>query len=111
MKKEERDRIMMSISQEQRDDYRHIIGEIRSERKAAAGRRVAIRELVASQKVAVPTHLREIVEAVIVRDETGPRVGEPAPDFCLKRLSSEERVRLSCFQGKQPVAMVFGSYT
>lgn len=111
MRKEERDRIMMSMSQEQRDDYRRIISEIRSERKAASERRVAIGELVASQKVAVPTHLRGVLEAMIERDETGPKVGEPAPDFCLKRLSSEERVRLSSFQGKQPVAMVFGSYT
>jgi predicted RNase H-like nuclease len=111
MRKEERDRIMMSMSQEHRDDYRRIISEIRSARKAASGRRVAIRALVASQGVAVPTHLREVVEAVIARDETGPKVGEPAPDFCLKRLSSEAQVRLSSFQGQQPVAMVFGSYT
>jgi hypothetical protein len=111
MRKEERDRIMMSMSQEQRDDYRCIISEIRSARKAASGRPVAIRELVASQKIAVPTHLREVVEALIARDETGPKVGEPAPEFSLNRLGSEEQVRLSSCRGQQPVAIVFGSYT
>jgi hypothetical protein len=38
-------------------------------------------------------------------------VGELATDFCLKRLGSKEQVRLSSFQGQQPVALVFGSYT
>jgi hypothetical protein len=111
MRKEERDRIMISMSQEQRDDYRRIIGEIRSASKAASGRRVTISEVVASQQVAVPMYLREVVETVIAQDETGPKVGEPAPDFCLKRLTAKEWVRLSSFQGKQPVALVFGSYT
>lgn len=37
--------------------------------------------------------------------------GDPAPDFELKKLGSQERVRLSDFKGKKPVALVFGSYT
>ena len=37
--------------------------------------------------------------------------GDPAPDFDLKVLKSEERVRLSSFTGNMPVALVFGSYT
>jgi len=111
MRKEERDRIMMHISDEQRAEFRRIISEIRVVRKATPGRRPAIRELVTSGKVDVPPLLREVVEALIERDETGPNVGELATDFCLKRLGSEERVRLSSFQGQQPVALVFGSYT
>jgi peroxiredoxin len=44
-------------------------------------------------------------------------VGEPAFDFELPLLDPEthrptgERVRLADFQGRRPVALVFGSYT
>ena len=47
----------------------------------------------------------------------GPAAGEPAPDFELALLGSdkdggeETRVSLSSFQGKKPVALIFGSYT
>jgi len=37
--------------------------------------------------------------------------GDVAPDFDLKVLKSEERIRLSSFAGNMPVALVFGSYT
>jgi hypothetical protein len=40
-----------------------------------------------------------------------PRAGDPAPDFELPRRGSFERVRLSSFAGKRPVALIFGSYT
>jgi peroxiredoxin len=39
------------------------------------------------------------------------RTGDPAPDFALKRLDSDEVVRLSTFAGKKPVALIFGTYT
>ena len=39
------------------------------------------------------------------------KAGDPAADFTLKRLHSEQTVRLSSFQGVKPVALVFGSYT
>jgi hypothetical protein len=44
-------------------------------------------------------------------------VGEPAPDFALRTADkkghpqSVEQVQLSSFHGKQPVVLVFGSYT
>lgn len=51
----------------------------------------------------------------------GPDVGKTAPDFKLKKLSTEksdkdkekkpEYVTLSSFRGKKPVVLVFGSYT
>ena len=49
------------------------------------------------------------------REKRAPAVGDPAPDFALKRLSESgkptgEDVRLSDLKG-QPVALVFGSYT
>ena len=37
--------------------------------------------------------------------------GEAAPDFSLAKLDKSETVRLSSFQGKEPVVLVFGSYT
>lgn len=39
------------------------------------------------------------------------KVGGAAPDFNLKMLDSQERVRLSSFAGKKPVALILGSYT
>lgn len=40
-----------------------------------------------------------------------PKVGEVAPDFALKTLDGAERIALSQFAGKQPVVLIFGSYT
>jgi len=37
--------------------------------------------------------------------------GNPAPDFNLKSVDGKRKVRLSSFQGKKPVALIFGSYT
>ena len=45
------------------------------------------------------------------RETLAPSVGTEAPDFILPRLGSGERVQLSSFQGKKPVALIFGSYT
>ena len=44
------------------------------------------------------------------------KVGDPAPDFALptvdqKGRPSSEQVQLSSFRGRQPVVLVFGSYT
>ena len=55
--------------------------------------------------------LRQAMKAVVVKDEMGPNVGEVPPDFNLKLVGSEERVRLSSFKGQRPVALIFGSYT
>jgi hypothetical protein len=38
-------------------------------------------------------------------------VGDAAPDFELQTVDGSAGVRLSSFRGKQPVALVFGSYT
>ena len=43
--------------------------------------------------------------------ESGVGVGVEAPDFELLPPSGKGAVRLSSFRGKQPVALVFGSYT
>jgi hypothetical protein len=39
------------------------------------------------------------------------RVGEMPPDFDLPAVDRKSRVTLSSFRGKQPVVLVFGSYT
>jgi hypothetical protein len=38
-------------------------------------------------------------------------VGDPAPDFSLLKLDKSERVQLSTLSQRQPVVLVFGSYT
>ena len=44
-------------------------------------------------------------------DARAPKVGDLAPDFELTDVSGEQQVRLSDFQGRMPVALVFGSFT
>src|SRR5271168_3303516 len=39
------------------------------------------------------------------------QVGDAAPDFTLKTVDGAKEVQLSSFRGKQPVVLVFGSYT
>ncbi len=48
---------------------------------------------------------------VMGRGEGTLKPGEPAPDFELPKLRSEQKVRLSQFRGRRPVALVFASYT
>jgi peroxiredoxin len=44
-------------------------------------------------------------------DALAPKVGDVAPDFELLDVSGKHSVRLSDFQNKKPVALVFGSFT
>jgi peroxiredoxin len=44
-------------------------------------------------------------------DALAPKVGDLAPDFELRDIKGENTIRLSDFQGKKPVVLVFGSYT
>lgn len=39
------------------------------------------------------------------------RPGQAAPDFSLAMLDKSQTVQLSSFRGKEPVVLVFGSYT
>jgi hypothetical protein len=38
-------------------------------------------------------------------------VGDPAPDFSLRTVEGRGDVRLSSLRGRQPIVLVFGSYT
>lgn len=45
------------------------------------------------------------------RREGALKAGDVAPDFTLATLDGKKQVALSDFRGKQPVALIFGSYT
>lgn len=45
------------------------------------------------------------------RKNTTLRVGDAAPDFTLPDVKKSREVKLSSFQGKKPVVLIFGSYT
>ena len=106
MLKAQRDSAISGLSDEHRQDLRRVVAAIQKARG-----RITARELLEGWQEELPAEVRAAVEAILLRDETGPRVGEEAPDFHLKRLGSEERVRLSDFRGRRPVALAFGSYT
>jgi hypothetical protein len=44
-------------------------------------------------------------------DADAPRVGDMAPDFELRDSEGENPIRLSDFQDKKSVALIFGSFT
>ncbi|MCH7712281.1 MAG: hypothetical protein IIC99_01535 [Chloroflexi bacterium] len=112
MEKAERDRILSSMSQEESDAYRKILQEIRAEAKALPGEQIARRKQALAPRLAgLQGNVRLALTATTARDETGPKEGDIPPDFNLKRMGSEEKVRLSSFKGKRPVALIFGSYT
>jgi hypothetical protein len=108
MLKSERDQLMTSLTREERQDFRRVIEQIKEARRA---RGVSAREVVESQPGNYSPKVRGALEGVVARDEMGPGVGQEPPDFFLKRMGSDDKVRLSSFKGKRPVALVFGSYT
>jgi hypothetical protein len=110
MDKAERDNVMTRLSQAERDHFRHFIQDLRTH-ATASGPESTVRQMLASQGHTLSPALRAALAAVAARDEMGPKVGTYPPDFCLKRLDTDARVRLSSFRGQRPVALVFGSYT
>lgn len=116
MLKSQRDSLVSSLSGDDRQNMRRIIAAIKEARGgspdlAVAEGRMTAREILEGWQVELPAEVLSALEATLVRDETGPRVGDLPRDFDLKRLGSEERVRLSEFRGRKPVALAFGSYT
>jgi hypothetical protein len=111
MQKAARDQIMTRLSPAARDQFRRILQDMRTHAKTPAEHGVTARQVLASQGDALSPPLRAALEAVVARDEMGPQVGDYPPDFSLKRLGADDRVRLSSFRGQRPVALVFGSYT
>ncbi len=111
MLKADRDQIMENLTGEDRNQFRQFIDDYRAKRKAASGGQMPAREMLDAVGGDLTGLLRQAMEAVVLRDEMGPNVGDVPPDFDLKRMGAEDRVRLSSFKGQRPVALIFGSYT
>ena len=111
MLKSDRDQIMEQLQGEDRKQFRRFIDDYRAKRKETAGGQMPAREMLDAVGGDLTGILRQAMEAVVARDEMGPHVGDVPPDFELKRMGSEEKVRLSSFKGQRPVALIFGSYT
>jgi len=58
-----------------------------------------------------PERRNAMMQFLAERETLAPAVGAEAPDFDLPRLGGADRVRLSQFRGRKPVALIFGSYT
>ena len=111
MLKADRDQIMVNMQDDDRQQFRQFITDYQAKRKAVSGGQIPAREMLDAISDHLSGDLRQAMEAVVARDEMGPQVGEVPLDFNLKRLGSDERVRLSSFTGQRPVALIFGSYT
>ena len=53
----------------------------------------------------------KVIERASNASMPGPKVNDLAPDFNLPNPASGQNVRLSGFRGKQPVVLIFGSYS
>ena len=111
MEKHERDNAMTRLTPEERNTMRQLIVDAQEEWKSRASEVFTARKGLGPRKEDLSPQLQAAIDAVIARDDMGPAVGQEPPDFDLKLLGSEERVRLSDYRGKRPVALVFGSYT
>jgi hypothetical protein len=111
MQKAERDHVLTRLSPAEGDQFRRIIEDMRTRTRSVSDHGVTARQVLVSQGDGLSPPLRLALDAVVARDEMGPQRGHYPPDFCLQRLGSDARVRLSSFRGKRPVALVFGSYT
>ena len=108
--KEERDKLMSSMSANDRTDFRQLLQDAKAEAKESGGAKTK-EEILESRKNDCSEELVKRLDGVMRRDAMGPHEGVTPPDFDLKKMGSDERVRLSSFKGQRPVALVFGSYT
>ena len=110
MNKTERDKVLSTMTNDQRADFSQMIQEIATEAKESGGAK-SKQDIFEARKNDCSEELRKQLDAVMRRDQMGPKEGEVPPNFNLQRMGSEERVELSSFKSKRPVALVFGSYT
>ena len=112
VEKAKRDNMMSELTKEERGEYRQALREIADEAKSLGGHQIERRkQVLASRAAGLGGKSLLALESVFEKDQVGPNEGETPPDFELKRLGSDDRIRLSSFQGKRPVALVFGRYT
>lgn len=57
------------------------------------------------------TLLKGLFSGEIGSMHEGPRIDDPAPDFTLSTHDQQLRLSLSDFRGRQPVVLIFGSFT
>jgi hypothetical protein len=110
MNKSERDQILGGMNGNERQDLRRVMREIQVESRESGGVR-SRQEVLESRRNDYSEESQKRMDAIMRRDQMGPREGETPHDLNLKRMGSEDRVRLSSFEGKRPVALVFSSYT
>ena len=111
MRKEEQDQILSTMSPEEPSNLPIVLQGIRSEADACTKPGVTRKTVLESRREEFPPGFLAKLDVLMDRDQTGPKEGEPPPDFVLKKLGSEDRVRLSSFRGREAVALAFGSYT
>ena len=111
MLKADRDQIMENLSEDDRKRFSEFINDYRAKRKASSDGQMPAREMLEAVGDGLTDVARQAMEAVVQRDEMGPHVGDVPPDFNLKLIGSEDRIRLSSFKEQKPVALIFGSYT
>ena len=116
MLKADRDQVLGNLQDYDRSNFRKFINDYQAKRKSTSTEQKPVGEMPAREMLDIvgsdltPT-LLEAMKAVVARDEMGPHVGTVPPDFNLKRMGSEERVRLYSFKGQKAMALIFGSYT
>ena len=71
----------------------------------------AIGTAVAIAQPQPPDEKARVMRARMGMGEGALKEGDKAPDFELAVLKQKARVRLSSFQGKRPVALLFGSFS
>ena len=111
MHKSQRDSVIGRLSQEDRQNFRRVLTEIKTQLKTSSSERIPARKILEVCGDELNQEIREALQTVIKRDEMGPEIGQVPPDINLKLMGMEDRVQLSSFHGKRPVALVFGSYT
>ena len=84
--------------------------EIKSATKSLGGAR-SKQDILAERENDCSEELQTRLEAVMRRNAMSPNEGEVPYDFNLRMMGTRERVELSSFKRKKPVALVFGSYT
>ena len=80
MLKAQRDSAISGLSDQHRQQLRKIVDGIKEARVSRPSNgHISARELASGQQTNLPAEVRAALEAILVRDETGPNVGEPAP--------------------------------
>ena len=84
MLKAEGDSVINRLTSEDRQNLRRVTAAIREARggspdAARNGGRITARELLEGWPEELPGEVRTALEAILARDETGPKVGEAAP--------------------------------